>query len=162
MKQSYPRHFSPHVFDRAAMDDNQGDNIEPEDRVSLKALSDEDLAYIAKNPGYRAMLQDILSPIIGENSNKDTSADNTGPNSTEGSGTDNTRPIRKSGVPDQHSDDDSSEEESDDDAATAFLEKLSHALGKRKSKKTSGSARKKQGVTEGEEPLLFNPSLDRG
>lgn len=161
MKQSYPRHFSPHVFDRAAMDDNQGDNIEPEDRVSLKALSDEDLAYIAKNPGYRAMLQDILSPIIGENSNKDTSADNTGPNSTEGSGTDNTRPIRKSRVPDQHSDDDSSEGESDDDAATAFLEKLSHALGKRKSKKTSGSAQKKQRVTEGEEPLLFNPSLDR-
>ena len=70
MKQSYLRHIwsdlSPHVFDRAAMDDNQGDNIESEDRVSLKALSDEDLVYVAKNPGYRAMLQDILSPIIGK------------------------------------------------------------------------------------------------
>ena len=128
--------------------------------LSLSFISSKRVRQIKnRNLGYWAMLQDILSPIIGENGNKGSSADNTGPNSSEGR---QYPPHPKSRVPDQHSDDDSSEEEeSDDDAAIAFLEKLSHALGKRKSKKTSGSARKKQRVTEGEESQLFNPSLDR-
>ena len=51
------------------IDQNESGNSE--DTVSLKALSDEDLAYIANNPGYLTMLQDILSPIIGEPSRKD-------------------------------------------------------------------------------------------
>ena len=150
------------------MEDTQGDgeggHVEPEDMVSLKALSDEDLAYIAKNAGYRAMLQDILAPIIRENSNKGRSADNTGPSNSEGRGIDTTRPrpTQKTRVPDQHSgSDESSDEESDEDAATAILEKLSRALGKRKRKKSSQSARKLQKLDGGEEPQLFDPSLDR-
>ena len=34
--------------------------------VSLKALSDEDLTYVANNPEYHAMLQDVLSSIFGK------------------------------------------------------------------------------------------------
>ena len=94
--------------------DGEGGHVEPEDMVSLKALSDEDLAYIAKNPGYQAMLQDILTSIIRENSSKGRSADNTGPNNSEGRGTDTTRPhpTKRTGVPDQHS---GSSESSDDE-----------------------------------------------
>jgi hypothetical protein len=133
----------------------------PEDTVSLKALSDEDLAYIAKNPGYRTMLQDILSPIIGENSSKDGSADNTASSSSKGRGTGTTRSAQKTRVPDQHS---SSEEPSDDgsgeDSDTDIIEKLTHAL--RKRKKSSKSASKRQKVSGSEtEPLLFDPSLDK-
>ena len=78
--------------------------------MSLKALSDEDLAYIANNPGYHTMLQDILSPITGEHSGKDGSADNTASSNSKGHGTDNTRSAKKIRVPDQHS---SSEEPTD-------------------------------------------------
>ena len=47
-----------------------------------------------------------------------------------------------------------------EDSATAILEKLTHALGKRK--KSSQSASKRQKVIGGEpEPQLFDPSLDR-
>ena len=148
------------------MEDTQGDgeggHVEPEDMVSLKALSDGDLAYIAKNPGYRSMLQDILAPIIRENSNKGRSADNTGPSNSEGCGIDTTRPAQRTRVPDQHSGSgESSDEESDEDATTAILEKLSHTLGKRKRKKSSQSARKLQKLDVGEDPQLFDPSLDR-
>ena len=143
------------------MQGSNGEQTEPEDRVSLKALSDEDLAYIAKNPGYQAMLQDILAPIIGETSNKGESADNTLPKSSEGRGTETTRSGQKTRVPDQHSSDDSNVEESEEDAATAILETISHALGKRKSKSKSQPVRKRQQIAESEEPQLFDPSLDR-
>lgn len=42
--------------------------LEPEDAVSLSALSEDDLTHIASNPQYRAMLQDLLSPYMGESS----------------------------------------------------------------------------------------------
>ena len=50
---------------------------------------------------------------------------------------------------------------SDEDAATAILEKLSLALGKRKRKKSSQLACKLQKLDGGEQPQLFDPSLDR-
>jgi hypothetical protein len=61
---------------------------ELEDTISLNMLSDDDLSYIASNPDYRAMLQDLLLPYIEE---KRASADHA---STSGSkrDTDTTRP----------------------------------------------------------------------
>ena len=140
---------------------DDGIQVEPEDMVSLKALSDEDLTYIANNPGYRAMLQDILTPIIGENSGRDGSADNTAPSNSKGRGTDNTRSAQKTRVPDQHSSsEEPSEDESEEDSTVAILEKLTYALGKRK--KSSQSASKRQKPVGGEaESQLFDPSLDR-
>ena len=132
--------------------------------MSLKALSDEDLAYITNNPGYHTMLQDILSPIIGEPSRKDGSADNTASSNSKGCGTDNTRSAQRKRVPDQHSSSeepsDSESESEDEDSAAAIIEKLSHAL--RKRKKSSKSASKRQKLTGKEkEPQLFDPSLDK-
>ena len=69
----------------------QGSQKEPEDTVSLRALSDEDLTYIANNPGYRAMLQDLLSPYIG---GKSVGADHAS-TSHDGRGTDPTRPAQE-------------------------------------------------------------------
>ena len=79
---------------------DDGIQVEPQDMVSLKALSNEDFTYIANNQGYRAMLQDILSPIIWENSG---SADNTAPSNFKGRGTDNIRSTQRTSVSDQHS-----------------------------------------------------------
>ena len=65
-------------------------------------------------------------------------------------------------MPDQHSGScESSDNESDEDAATAILEKLSLALGKRKRKKSFQSAHKLQKLDGGEQPQPFDPSLDR-
>ena len=38
---------------------------EAEDGLSLDALSEEDLVYIANNPGYRDMLLDLIAPYTG-------------------------------------------------------------------------------------------------
>ena len=138
------------------------DPVDSEDAVSLKALSDEDLAYIAKNPIYRAMLQDLISPIIEESGGGHTSADNTSSSSRTGRGTDTTRSREANRVPDQHadeSDESEAEEQSDQDTATIIVEKICHALGKRKKSTLTASKRQKEG--EGEEPRLFDPSLDR-
>lgn len=144
--------------------DNEGRQSDTEDCVSLRALSDDDLAYIASNPDYRAMLQDILSPIIGESSGKEASADHTGTSHTR-RGTDHTRldsalRRREEELPDEHS---PSDEDSDEDAASEILLKLTHALGKRKKKKKSSpSSRKEQKLSDTDvEPRLFDPSLDR-
>ena len=145
-----------------AQPNSDNENGNSEDTVSLKTLCNEDLAYIANNPGYHTMLQDILSLIIGEPSRKDGSADNTASSNSKGRCTNNTLSAQRKRVPDQHSlsDEPSDSESEDEDSAAAIIEKLSHAL--RKRKKSSKSASKRQKLTGKEtEPQLFDPSLDK-
>ena len=95
--------------------------------MSLNALSDEDLTYIVNNPGYRATLQDILSPYIGEES---AGADHAG-TSYDGRGTDHTRPDpaqerERVETPEQRL---TGFEGSADDT-DSILQRISHVLGK--------------------------------
>ena len=82
-------------MDSSQSQDSQENNeihpVDSEDTVSLNALSDEDLAYIVKNPIYRAMLQDSISPIIEENGGGHTSS-----SSRTRRGTDTTRSSKQS------------------------------------------------------------------
>ena len=143
-----------------------------EDAVSLNTLSDEDLAYTANHSGYRAMLQDLLSPYIGENR---ASADHAG-TSRDGRGTDTTRPEsaqerERVETPDRRLSD---IEERADNPASGILARFTHVLGKRKEGAVPPSAKRQRlgnsdhdpdGDTRSEaqsvEPQLFDPSLDR-
>ena len=149
---------------QSSQNNDDGKQSEPEDSLSLNALSEEDLAYIANNPGYRAMLQDILAPIIGESSGKSGSADNTGTSPPGRRGTDTTRlPAKTARTPDQCSSNgqSSDDEDNDDSSASVILEKLNLALGKRKKTSPPAQNSKRQRLSETAEPMLFDPSLDK-
>ena len=141
----------------------QGSQKEPEDTVSLRALSDEDLTYIANNPGYRAMLQDLLSPYIG---GKGVSADHAS-TSHDGRGTDPTRPAQEDDeveAPDQRF---SAAEESADNTASRILQTIAQVLGKRGEGADSPASKRQRleeandTISELQEPQVFDPSLDR-
>ena len=136
---------------------------ELEDRVSLNALSDEDLSYIASNADYREMLQDLLTPHVGE---KRASADHASP-AHSGRGTDPTRPDPTRGreAPDQRLTD---IEDSANNTAS-MLQRFARDLRKRAGGADSPCS-KRQRLGDGDSDTLsaqsvelhtFDPSLDK-
>ena len=106
---------------------------EAEDGLSLDALSEEDLMYIANNPGYRDMLLDLIAPYTGGTTDRDLSADNADKfRGRRGIDTTRHEPAqleREVESPDQRS---TSSGASADNTDPGILQKIAQVLGKRK------------------------------
>ena len=138
--------------------------LEPaEDAVSLSALSEDDLTHIANNPQYRAMLQDLLSPYMGESSVSTEPADTL----DSGRGTDPTRHQSEGATaPDQRLARLGSSAET---TARETLRRISEAL-KRSTEEVNLPTAKRQRLCDSDSDVYsetsttlptFDPSLDK-
>ena len=148
-----------------------GRETEAEDGLSLDVLSEEDLVYIANNPGYRDMLLDLIAPYTGGTTDRDLSADNADKfRGRRGIDTTRHEPAqleREVESPDQRS---TSSGASADNTDPGILQKIAQVLGKRKQGATPPACKRQKvsdtdsdSFSEGRsgEPQLFDPSLDR-